>query len=86
LKTLNIKVESAAPEFAKLQPAKKQVSELGLTNKYNTYSILNELRWSLGPDAVPLGSIVPLTNPTQTPAARDVPRHPEKATRAVTYR
>ena len=37
-------VESAAPEFAKLQPANKEESGLGFTNKYNTYSILNELR------------------------------------------
>jgi GSCFA family len=65
LKELNIEVESAAPEFAKLQPAKKQVSGLGFTNKYNTYSILNELRWSLDPEAVfPLESIVQLTNTT----------------------
>ena len=69
-----ITVESAAPEFAKLQPANKEVSGLGFTNKYNTYSILNELRWALDPDAVfPAESIVqvskttwydPHTNPT----------------------
>jgi hypothetical protein len=65
LKRLNIAVESAAPEFAKLQPAKKQVSALGFTNKYNTHSILNVLRWSLNPDAVfPLESIVQLTKTT----------------------
>jgi GSCFA family. len=65
LKKLNITVESAAPEFAKLQPAKKQVTGLGFTNKYNTYSILNELRWALHPDAVfPTDSIVPVTNST----------------------
>jgi hypothetical protein len=65
LERLNIAVESAAPEFAKLQPAKRQVSGLGFTNKYNTYSILNELRWSLHPDAIfPLESIVQLTNST----------------------
>src|SRR5436190_14331591 len=58
-------VESAAPEFAKLQPANKEVSGLGFTNKYNTYSILNELRWVLDPDAVfPVDSIVPLTETT----------------------
>ncbi len=34
-----IAVESAAPEFAKLQPAKRNASALGFTNKYNTYSI-----------------------------------------------
>jgi hypothetical protein len=58
-------VESAAPEFAKLQPANKELSGLGFTNKYNTYSILNELRWVLDPDAVfPVDSIVPLTKTT----------------------
>jgi hypothetical protein len=53
-------VESAAPEFARLHPA-----GLGFTNKYNTYSILNELRWALDPDAVfPVDSIVQVTNTT----------------------
>jgi hypothetical protein len=61
----NVAVESAAPEFAKLQPANKEVSGLGFTNKYNTYSILNELRWALDPDAeFPRESIVPLTKTT----------------------
>src|SRR6266540_46843 len=61
----NIAVESAAPEFAKLQPAKRGVSALGFTNKYNTYSMLNELRWALHPDgAFPVESIVPLTKTT----------------------
>jgi GSCFA family len=60
-----VAVESAAPEFAKLQPANKEVSGLGFTNKYNTYSILNELRWALDPDAeFPPESIVPLTKTT----------------------
>jgi hypothetical protein len=60
-----IAVESAAPEFAKFQPAKKGVSALGFTNKYNTYSILNELRWALDPDAeFPRDSVVQLTNTT----------------------
>src|SRR5438132_11797349 len=60
-----VAVESAAPEFAKLQPANKEVSGLGFTNKYNTYSILNELRWALDPDAeFPRESIVPLTKTT----------------------
>jgi hypothetical protein len=58
-------VESAAPEFAKLQPANKKGSGLGFTNKYNTFSILNELRWALDPDSeFPRGSIVPLTETT----------------------
>ena len=61
----NIVVESAAPEFAKLQPANREASGLGFTNKYNTYSILNELHWALDPDAeFPGESIVQLTNTT----------------------
>ena len=60
-----IAVESAAPEFAKLQPANREGSGLGFTNKYNTYSILNELRWALDPAAeFPRESIVQLTNTT----------------------
>jgi hypothetical protein len=60
-----ISVESAAPEFAKLQAANKEVSGLGFTNKYNTYSILNELRWALDPKSeFPRESIVQLTKTT----------------------
>ena len=60
-----ITVESAAPEFARLQPANKEGSGLGFTNKYNTYSMLNELRWALDPDAeFPQESIVQLTDIT----------------------
>jgi GSCFA family protein len=58
----NVVVESAAPEFARFQPAKPRTSGLGFTNKYNTYSMLNELRWALDPNAeFPRDSIVPLT-------------------------
>ena len=60
-----ITVESAAPEFARLQPANNELSGLGFTNKYNTYSILNELRWALNPGAVfPQESIVEVTKTT----------------------
>jgi hypothetical protein len=60
-----IAVESAAPEFAKLQPANKEVTGLGFTNKYNTFSILNELRWALDPEAVfPVESIAQVTEST----------------------
>ena len=60
-----IAVESAAPEFSKLQPASTGTSGLGFTNKYNTYSILNELRWALDPAAeFPRDSIVRLTKTT----------------------
>jgi hypothetical protein len=55
----NMAVDSAAPEFAKLQPVNNKLSGLGFINKYNTFSILNELRWALDPDAVfPVDSIV----------------------------
>jgi hypothetical protein len=65
LKKQGIVVESAAPEFARLQPASKEVSGLGFTNKYNTYSILNELRWALDPNAAfPLRSVVQVTKTT----------------------
>jgi len=60
-----VSVESMAPEFAKLQPVNKEVTGLGFTNKYNTFSILNELRWALDPEAVfPIDSIVQVTEST----------------------
>src|SRR5438132_6423793 len=49
LQSNGIAVESAAPEFSKLQPAKEGATGLGFTNKYNTYSMLNELLWTLEP-------------------------------------
>jgi hypothetical protein len=65
LKNNGVAVKSAAPEFSKLQPARAGVSGLGFTNKYNTYSMLNEVRWALDPNAVfPVQSIVPLTTTT----------------------
>jgi GSCFA family len=69
-----ISVESAAPEFARLKPVNKEPSGIGFINKYNTYSILNELCWALDPKAAfPFESIAqvtealwfdPHTNPT----------------------
>src|SRR5262245_58194740 len=65
LKARKMTVESAAPEFTKLQPVNKEPSGLGFLNKYNTYSILNELYWALDPNAVfPRDSIVQLTETT----------------------
>lgn len=91
-----IAVESAAPEFSKLQPAKKGVSALGFTNKYNTYSMLNELRWALDPEAVfPRESIVrltattwydPHTNPTLSFAGLDETLQRRALMQAVTER
>src|SRR6266568_4089425 len=69
-------VESAAPEFARLQAVNKEVSGLGFINKYNTFSILNELRWALDPEAVfPVDSIAQDTegvwsDPHSNPALR----------------
>jgi GSCFA family len=60
-----IAVESVAPEFVNLQPVNKEVTGLGFTNKYNTFSMLNELRWALDPEAVfPIDSIVQVTEST----------------------
>lgn len=60
-----IAVASMAPEFAKLQPVNKEVTGLGFTNKYNTFSILNELRWALDPEAAfPVDSIFQVTEST----------------------
>jgi hypothetical protein len=91
-----IAVASAAPEFSKLQPARKGVSGLGFTNKYNTYSMLNELRWALDPQAVfPVQSIVrltettwydPHTNPTLSFAGLDETLQRRALIQAVTKR
>ena len=60
-----VAVESMAPEFAKLQPVNKEVTGLGFTNKYNTFSILSDLRWALDPDAAfPVDSIFQVTEST----------------------
>jgi hypothetical protein len=57
----NMEVLSAAPEFASLQTISKEVTGLGFTNKYNSFSILNELMWALDPKAeYPRESIVEL--------------------------
>ena len=54
-----IAVLSAAPEFESLQPINASVTGLGFTNKYNTFSIYNELRWALDQEAeFPRESIV----------------------------
>lgn len=65
LRARQMNVESAAPEFASLQPVNKGTTALGFTNKYNTFSILNELRWALDPEAVfPVESIARVTDTT----------------------
>ena len=54
-----MEVLSAAPELTSFQPSAKGLAGLGCTNKYNTYSIYNELRWALDPEArFPRDSIV----------------------------
>jgi len=58
-----LQVLSAAAEFDAFQTINKEVSGLGFTNKYNTFSIYNELRWALDQAAVfPRESIVDLGN------------------------
>jgi GSCFA family len=58
-----MEVLSAAPEFASLETINKDVTGLGFTNKYNTFSIYNELRWALDPQAqFPRESIVDIGN------------------------
>src|ERR1700693_3953465 len=65
LRSRKIAVESAAPEFARLVPVNKEPSGLGFINKYNTFSILNELRWALEPAAAfPVKSIAQVTETT----------------------
>ncbi|MGE5207991.1 MAG: GSCFA domain-containing protein [Alphaproteobacteria bacterium] len=89
LKSNGMAVESAAPEFSNLQAVKKGTSGLGFTNKYNTYSILNELRWALDPNAkFPQNSVVPLTqttwyDPHTNPTLRFVTREETLARRAL---
>jgi hypothetical protein len=52
-------VLSAANDFDEFELASPDVTPLGFTNKYTTCSILNELRWSLVPNAAfPRDSIV----------------------------
>lgn len=62
LQRRKMSVESAAPEFARLASVNKEPTGLGFINKYNTFSILNELRWALDPAAVfPVESIAKVT-------------------------
>ena len=65
LRSRKMAVESAASEFARLVPVNKEPTGLGFINKYNTFSVLNELRWALEPGAVfPVESIVQVTENT----------------------
>ena len=62
LKGRGFQVESAATDFDRFSTVDgKKVTALGFTNKYTTYSILNELSWALDPEAkFPEASIVDL--------------------------
>ncbi len=60
---LEMEVLSAAPEFSSFETVNKDVTSLGFTNKYNTFSIYNELLWALDPQAqCPRASIVDVGN------------------------
>jgi hypothetical protein len=59
-----MEVLSRAVEFDSF-PAINDELKLGFTNKYNTFSIYNELRWALDPNAeFPRNSIVHVGNGT----------------------
>ncbi|MFI4967625.1 MAG: GSCFA domain-containing protein [Gammaproteobacteria bacterium] len=62
LKARGFKVESAACDFDRFSiVGDKKVTALGFTNKYTTYSMLNELSWALDPAALfPESSLVDL--------------------------
>ena len=50
LKARGFRVESAATDFDQFSVVgEKKVTALGFTNKYTTYSMLNELSWALDP-------------------------------------
>lgn len=51
LRSRGFQVVSAAADFEHLQVSNRDVTPLGFTNKYTTYSMLNELRWALDPKA-----------------------------------
>jgi len=67
-------VESSASEFNTFELSSKGVTQLGFTNKYNTFSIRNELEWAIDPSIACPDSIYvqigpdrwvdPHTNPT----------------------
>jgi hypothetical protein len=62
LRRRRMQVLSAAPEFAVFETINDEVTGLGFTNKYNTFSMLNELQWALDPAAeFPRDSIVEVT-------------------------
>lgn len=46
----NFKVLSASSDFDSFELYNDSVTALGATNKYNTYSILNEIQWALDPE------------------------------------
>ena len=62
LRGRGFKVVSAATDFDTFSISEgKKVTALGFTNKYTTYSILNELTWALDPQAIfPENSLVDL--------------------------
>lgn len=81
LKDRGFAMESAATEFDHFETTgDRRVNPLGFTNKYTTFSMLNELRWALDPEAhFPEDSLVdldggicidPHINPTLKPVDR----------------
>jgi len=89
-------VASMADDFNHFEVVNDSVTGLGFTNKYSTYSILNEIRWALDPDAMfPDGSIVevdggcwvdPHTNPTLKLVGREETFHRREIITSVVSR
>jgi GSCFA family len=90
-----MEVLSRAAEFDSF-PAINDELQLGFTNKYDTFSIYNELRWALDPNAeFPRNSIVdlgngtfydPHTNPALRPGDLDETLRRRELMRSVTRR
>ena len=79
LATNGLNVLSISDQFKSFELKNEQVSGLGFTNKYSTYSILNQLQWSLGEREFPERSIVDIgehifVDPHTNPALKFVNR------------
>lgn len=79
LKKSGLQIESAAADFDRFEVAEnRKLAPLTFTNKYTTYSILNELTWALEPGAAfPEASLVDLD------AARCIDPHVSPALKLV---
>ncbi len=96
LQGVGLNVESAAVEFDAFERSRSDVTPLGFTNKYTTFTTLNDLRWALDPGCVyPEAGYVELgdgtwadmqTNPTLKFADLETTRARRKMINAVNAR